>query len=597
MLKKASCIVFMMMFFAAAFLPGSGVNKAYANAIGRIDMDVFIDSGGNARVTEIWSAQLDQGTEGYRAFSRLGDSSISDFSVSDESGREYTYMENWDTGADFTSKAHRCGINYTPDGLELCWGISEYGDRTYTLKYTINNFVTQYTDAQGVYFNLLNLDQHIDYARIRIHSDIEFSVDNARIWGFGYTGTDVFEDGSIVLDSLGALTTQQYMVVLIRFEENIFETSSVSDRSFDEIFDEAMSDVDKNEYDPGYSESAGGDVFGLIILFCMIVFIFAICIFSAVKANNESVLAPADTLDFGGEGRELPPDDEINYWREIPCQKDLERAYWVAYQYRVSVPRELKPGIVGAILLKWVKQGLITVSKTKKGLFDLVDNNYAVDLTNALSTDHEYEQRLLEMFKAAAGRDNILEAKEFEKWCQRNYFQMESWFSQLLHYETTLLESEGSIAVLSKEEPGIFGRMKTVTSKMVNPVMKTEAIQLKGLKKFLLDFSLIPEREYFEVHVWEEYLIFAQLLGIAHKVEQQFSKLYPNFNQVSRLNTDITTIAVRNFAFVGYQSMIVGRQHADARSYSGSSGFGGGGGSSFSGGGGSSGGSSGGGFR
>ena len=65
--------------------------------------------------------------------------------------------------------------------------------------------------------------------------------------------------------------------------------------------------------------------------------------------------------------------------------------------------------------------------------------------------------------------------------------------------------------------------------------MLDEAIHLKGLKKFLLDFSIMPEREYFEVEIWEEYLIFAQLLGIADKVEKQFKKLYPDFNEIAKI--------------------------------------------------------------
>ena len=72
----------------------------------------------------------------------------------------------------------------------------------------------------------------------------------------------------------------------------------------------------------------------------------------------------------------------------------------------------------------------------------------------------------------------------------------------------------------------MFGRTRNITVKNVNPKLKEDAIELKGLKKFLLDFSLMPEKEYFEVHIWEEYLIFAELLGIADKVEEQFSKLY-----------------------------------------------------------------------
>lgn len=110
----------------------------------------------------------------------------------------------------------------------------------------------------------------------------------------------------------------------------------------------------------------------------------------------------------------------------------------------------------------------------------------------------------------------------------------------------------------------------------------------------------MPWREYFEV---QEYLIFAQLLGIADKVEEQFSKLYPNFNQETRLNTEITTIAVRSMTEICYEGVQVGVARAASRAssydhdYSGSSKDSGCGGSSYDSGRSSSGGSSGGGFR
>ena len=108
---------------------------------------------------------------------------------------------------------------------------------------------------------------------------------------------------------------------------------------------------------------------------------------------------------------------------------------------------------------------------------------------------------------------------------------------------------------------------------------------------------MMPEREYFEVHVWEDYLIYAQLLGIADKVEEQFSKLYPKFNEETKLDINSTTIAIRNMAYLGYKGYEDGVQMAKSRNYSGSSRSSGGGGRSYSSGGSSSGGSSGGGFR
>ena len=112
----------------------------------------------------------------------------------------------------------------------------------------------------------------------------------------------------------------------------------------------------------------------------------------------------------------------------------------------------------------------------------------------------------------------------------------------------------------------------------------------------------MPEREYFEVKTWEEYLIFAQLMGIADKVAEQFSKIYPIFNQESLLNSDFTTLAVINMADLGYTGMVQGYEIANSRSsedhdYSGSSRSSGSGGSSYSSGGSSAEGSSGGGFR
>ena len=51
--------------------------------------------------------------------------------------------------------------------------------------------------------------------------------------------------------------------------------------------------------------------------------------------------------------------------------------------------------------------------------------------------------------------------------------------------------------------------------------LREEAKQLKGLKKFLIDFTNIKDREAIEVHLFDEYLMFASIFGIADKVLKQ----------------------------------------------------------------------------
>lgn len=598
-MKKYIKTKYLILFTFFLFIP-----QVKANSIKNIDMDVFVEKNGDASVTETWKTTSNEGTEIYRGYATKS-YSISNFTVSDDLGRNYEFLSDWDISGSFNDKAYKNGINYTDDGIELCWGISQYGNRTYTLKYNISNLVKQYTDNQGIYFNFLSSIKAVDSVKITIHSDEPFSLDNAKIWDFGNNGEINFKDGKIVLTAKN-LTESQYIVGLVRFEHNIFNISNITSESFDDVYDSAMSDV-KDIEKPFEIK----DIFLLLvaaIFFNPILWIVLLMIFIN-KFNKKSekltefILGSrkrSGDLDFGLDGNVLPED--VNYYREIPSNKDLERAYWVCLKYSVIPEEKVKQGIIGAILLKWIKNGYITVLKMEKGILSFKDNNYAIDLTKITNVDNEIENGLLKILITAAGPNKILEAKEFKKWSKKNYSEVSSWFSSIDDQVELNLEKEGLITLTQETTQGMFGTSKNITIKNVNPKLKEEAAQLKGLKKFLLDFSIMPEREYFEVKTWEEYLIFAQLMGIADKVAEQFSKIYPNFNQESLLNSDFATLAVINMADLGYTGMVQGYEIANSRSsedhdYSGSSRSSGSGGSSYSSGGSSAEGSSGGGFR
>ena len=309
--------------------------QGQAPSIKNIDMDVFVEKNGDASVTETWKTTSNEGTEIYRGYATKS-YSISNFTVSDDLGRNYGFLSDWDISGSFSDKAYKNGINYNDDGIELCWGISQYGNRTYTLKYNISNLVKQYTDNQGIYFNFLSSIKAVDSVKITIHSDEPFSLDNAKIWDFGNNGKINFKDGKIVLTAKN-LTESQYIVGLVRFEHNIFNISNITSESFDDVYDSAMSDV-KDIEKPFEIK----DIFLLLvaaIFFNPILWIVLLMIFIN-KFNKKSekltefILGSrkrSGDLDFGLDGNVLPED--VNYYREIPSNKDLERAYWVCLKY------------------------------------------------------------------------------------------------------------------------------------------------------------------------------------------------------------------------------------------------------------------------
>ena len=589
MIKRIILCAFILMFYVL-------INKVQANSIKNIDMDINLDKNGNATVTEIWQANLTQGTEGYRTFSNLENLTISNFSVTDESGTKFQTISEWNTNESFSYKAYKCGIKETNNGVELCWGISKYGNKTYTLTYKINKLVTQYMDCQGIYFNFLNLDQDINKVTIRIHCNNNLSAGNSKIWAYGYTGTINFENGNIVLDSKGKLSKSQYMVGLIKFENNIFSTNNKSDLSFEDVKESAENGTGNGKKTLGkgmviFINLILGIIF--ILLNPITIGIIIISIIVIKDANKKTIVEKPvnveEPLNILQEDRQLPSDDKVEYYREIPCNKDLEVTYWVCYQYYVSADSVLKKGIVGAIFLKWFKEGKIAINKNQNKKIEFKDNNYSIDLSKIEYGENEVENSLIAILKSAAGKNEILEPNELKNWCKYNYENMKNWFDNILNYTERKLFGQGLITK---------GYSDGMAVRNVSPKLKEEALKLKGLRRFLLDYSLISEKEYMEVQIWEEYLIFAQLLGVADKVQEQFSKLYPNFKSDTILDMSNTTSYIDNIVDCCFEGIREAERMERARN---NDGFGpnpdGTGGSSNPFGGSSAGGSSGGGFR
>ena len=605
-----------------------------ANSINEIEMNVYLDNGGNAIVEEVWNSSLTQGTEGYRTFSNLGKKTITDFNVTDDTGKLYENIERWNSNLTFDEKRYKSGINYINDGIELCWGISNYGDRKYTLKYKINNLVTQYTDNQGIYFNFLDLKQKVGKVKINIYADFFMSLNNTRIWSFGNNGTINFNNGKIIMEANNGLLSNHYIVIMIRFNEKMFETSDISTKSFDDIYDEAFKNVKKGPNNENVTNNKANIfidkimkiinnnkesgfvgnilniliyiilailmIIGCILLLILLPIIFLIYIpfpFSIIvsiiygffeirtiktllgmPSHNRKVPNKYITKIRFKSDKKTPSYKEVAYYRDIPCDKDLYIMYWICYQYNIVDEVDLRKGIIGAIILKWIRDNNIIIRKTSK--------SYELVLNKEVVIEDDLERQLYNILIQASSNNMILEKKEFEKWSRYNYQSIRNWLDKVLYI--------GEYHLTDK---------KYITDNYVLDNVKELAIQIKGFKRFLLEFSLISDRESIEVKIWEEYLIYAELLGIANKVRKDLKELYPNvnFDTINNVEFDYIDIIVTSC----YNGMTIGyndeydRTHSSFsdHDYSGSDSFSGGGGDSFSSGGSSAGGSSGGGFR
>ena len=529
-----------------------------ANSIQSINIDIEIDDEGSAHVIENWECITEEGegTEVYHPYYNLGNSTITDLYVYDETGSYYNNIGAWDTSASFDTKTNKCGINTISNGVELCWGISSYGKKTYTANYTITNFVSNLTDNQMIYWTLIpyEFSTTIQDANIIIKKANYQLADTTDVYGYGnYGGACYVYDGAIYMSSDGPLETKEYMTILA-FLPKEFAPNATNDLDYDSNYYLDMANEGAEKY---IRQDKMDKYIGIGSIVAFVVGFIALIKLSIYASDTTRVLR------FGKEGRKLPSKSQIPYYRDIPFNGDIFKIYFVAIQYKIIKNTN---NLIGAFILKWIKEEKISIIPSENDK----KNKTKLDMRQDITFPNYYENELFSMLKKSS-KDGILEDKEFEKYCKSSYEKVIKWFDKILKEERTNMSYDG----LVRQEKNKY---------YATAELKQEAINIAGLKKYLEEYTLIDDREPLQVHLLEEYLIIAQILGIADKVAKDFKKLYPNMIEESHYQSYNSIIYIHDTSTRGTQSA----KSAQAAYTSGGGGYssGGGGGGSFGGGGG-----------
>ena len=544
-----------------------------ANEINNIDMKIYVDNNGTAHVTEEWTTKLNEGTEGYKPYYNLGESKISNFKVS-MNGKEYTYKSDYDINASFNEKKYKNGFHYIDNGVELCFGITNYGKNTYILSYDISNFVVNTSDNyQMIYWTLFPYDYNPSPERvyIKIYSDFKYA-DTLDVWGYGKYGAPTYVyDGYIEMDSESTVTSSEYMTILVKFPENTFTLDTAVDKTFDEYLNMA------NEGATTYKVQKKNFFQKLLSYIPVLISIFIpfAIVFIAIRSSIVN--------GYGYKNNKVINKKETPLFRDIPCNKDIYYANTLTKLNNEIFTGYKETNIFGAIILKWVKENKVKFINQTKGVFN--KETSSIDLTLNPTFDNVLEKELFDIMHEASA-DGILETKELEKWCNKNYSKFFNLFERINTVEIHKLKNDNHI----------YNRTDKNECKKKNVMDDTiyeDSTKLYGLKKFLEEFSRIDTREVLEVHIWDEYLMFAYIFGIADKVAKQLKNLYPEVLEDPNNYIDLDTILYINYlSNRSVNAASTARSRAESYS-SGGGGFssGGGGGGSFGGGGG------GGGFR
>lgn len=549
--------------------------SALTPSIRDVDITLTLLPDGTASIHERWDVCAADGTEWYLVRGNLGDIEIGNLAVSDESGRAYVDEGSWDTQRSIAEKAGRCGIVRKRDGAEICWGIGSLGDHVFDVSYTMSRSVKSLSDYDMLHLQTVSpgLSSPPRHVRVTVRAQQHLlDTANTRAWGFGFAGRVDFRDGAVVYESTEAFVRNSSVIVLLRFDKGMFDSPSRQDRDFADALAVAMEGAD---FGSDQDSDDGGDLARVAAIFAVAV--AGMCGIAATsrRAMRKKILG-------------MKP-SEVPWSREIPFDADLEAA---AYTLGKLGENSGSDTLAAALILRMIYRGELSVAKDGDERVEISFNGAAGPGAAGASADgpadgtadvsgsaDQAAEELREMMLKASGADKVLQHNEFSRWAKRHAHEVAGWSSRALVFGRNSL----------RDHKYLYGSAYT-------PAGQSEARKLLGLKKFLQDFTLMGEKDTIEVILWQDYMVYGALFGIADKVAEQLRDINPDlFAEV--MDYDYTTMHQLLFQTRLLSAAITNSKASVAAEAAQQSARGFGGGTSFGGGGGFSGGGFGGGSR
>lgn len=572
-----------------------------------LDIDVRLHEDGSASFEETWNLFIDEGTELYKVMNIEPVQEVNNYMVY-INGKPMDYLPGeWNVNASKQEKVMRYGKRDN----ELNWGISEYGFNLYQIVYKVENFIASTDTDQMIYWMFVNPDIQPSPQRVSltIKSDIEkFSKETHGVWGYGYEGEVFFQDdGSVTLISDKPFETEDYMTTLIQFKDSPYTTDfRVKGKTFEDYKEQSFIGSDYSEK----STHININIFGIILNIITFWVPFVLILKKLLSMSTEGIAnAWSYYPTFRAKRNDL---GDTHYYTDLPVD-DLLLTYKMMSDMQFGHTQPLGPittnnkiireeGIpvkevliqnyFTAILLYFTKEGfLIMKDEPAQGLF--WSKSEPVLYLDTLSKPTKYNNLYNFILKSGEATENDrlqrVTMKQLSKLVKKNHAELENIFTQIERASAKKLDEYNyrysDCSKLDTDDVNLIEASKTMKFAYTEQGFQLRD-DLIGFYNYLHDYSLLKERTASEVHLWDDYMIYAAIFGLTAKVQEQFEDIYPNYKNESvygavRMNT--------------YRSMgfAVSKSYRSATTRS----SGGGGRSSSRGGGGSSGGGRGGGIR
>jgi len=211
---------------------------------------------------------------------------------------------------------------------------------------------------------------------------------------------------------------------------------------------------------------------------------------------------------------------------KIPCYGDLYITYFIASKCNLVDYLSLKGNLISSFYLKWLKKGLLKIKdadESDKESILFFDDKYV----NCL--DDEIEKELYTITKKALLMANA------------DYFKADDLIKNFIDEKIGLTGFFTHVYNKAKTKLGLQGipDFERNTHYYITDHILDLKRQVVEFMNFIQNETIIKDYEFESVQVWDNYYIFANLLGLRGKVKLAWfnDKINPNFIKISKQDT------------------------------------------------------------
>lgn len=618
-MSKTRKLLYTFILITAFLFLGTIESKAGSLSLNNLDFKVQINADGSMNVKETWDINISQTNTLYKTFKTdtskySGITNVTVKEITSGNEKNLTKTNEW---AYHVTKDYYYGTDNEDGDFEIGWGVGLDNSRAtkkYEISYTVKDAITKYNDYSELYWQFVGENFEINADKITgtiyLPSNVS-NMEDIKVWGHteDLNGTIYATDLNKIEFELNNFRSGRYVEIRTLFPTELITSSGRTKNK--EILQTVINEETKWAEDANAKrereEWMDENLPKILICGYIIINIILVIIFGKKTIKYYKKIKSL---------KKYEPTTKLEYFRDIPYENATPaEAFGTLNVYLSTAMPNTFGKIFSATMLDLTLKGFLEIKqeKNEKGKEDI--NIYILKQVN--DGLKAYETCIMIFLRDAAKCQKVITLKELEKFIKNNPTKTENLLKNNDKVIKQQLINEGIIdAEIQKEYQkysniltayivatifsicfGMFIFVIPITLFIINAVMCNKIAkklnlltqkgvdmqeQWKGLKKYMEDFSMLDRREVPELVIWEKYLVYATVFGIADKVIKQLKIVYPNFDEITSTNlstyTYINLMVNTNFSKSFSNAIASSMSSAHSSATGGGGGFSGGGG-------------------